>query len=232
MTSSDSAASTADASTEARTVRRWHAPDMSGLSRSPQSGGMSMPLTAERIGEIEAQAHEEGFRRGLEEGQAAGRLLMREAAQRLDDLVTSIDPLAGVLDEPLLEQIGELVVAIARQFVRRELSREPGEIVRVVREAMAALPMSEARVHIHLHPEDVRLVRDALPAETLERTIRLHDDLTLSRGGARVETDVSLVDASVDTRLGAIASRLLGDERLGGQESAHAMSGDDDHAGE
>ncbi len=231
MTSSDSQTMTGAASAQGATVRRWLAPDMSGMSRASQSGPPAMPLTAERIGEIEAQAHEEGYRRGLEEGRAAGQLQMQEAAQRLEALLASLDPLADVLDEPMMEQLGELVMAVSRQFVRRELSREPGEIVRVVREAMAALPMSEARVHIHLHPEDVRLVREALPAETLERTIRLHDDLTLSRGGTRVETDVSLVDASVETRMAAIASRLLGDERLSGHDHLQARPGADDHAG-
>lgn len=232
MTSSESQTMTGAAPAQGTTVRRWHAPDMSGMSAGSQPGVLSMPLTAERIGDIEAQAHEEGYRRGLEEGRAAGRLQMNDAAQRLEDLLESIDPLAGVLDEPLLEQLGELVLVIARQFVRRELSREPGEIVRVVREAMAALPMSEVRVHIHLHPEDVRLVREALPAETLERTIRLHDDLTLSRGGTRVETDVSLVDASVETRMTAIAARLLGDERVDGPEYVHGAQRDDDHGGD
>jgi flagellar assembly protein FliH len=118
-----------------------------------------------------------------------------------------------VLDAPVLEQLADLVVIITRQFVRRELSRAPGEIVRVVREGLAALPVSGMRIRVHLHPEDVRLVAEALPPESLERSLVLVEDLTVSRGGARLETEVSQIDASVESRLAAIAAEIFGDER-------------------
>ena len=143
---------------------------------------------------------------------------MLTAATRLKRLFDSLDPLSDVLDQAMLEQLAELVLVVTRQFVRRELAREPGEIVRVVREGLAALPVSGAVVHVHLHPDDVALVREALPSEHLENGLKLHDDLTVRRGGAKLETDVSHVDATVETRLAAIAAEVFGDERRAASE--------------
>lgn len=204
----------ATSTSEAADIRRWQAPEV-GVS-APASGAPT--LTAEQLEAIEAQAREAGYARGLAEGREAGRAEMLTAAKRLKRLLDSLDPLSGVLDQALLEQLAELVLVVTRQFVRRELAREPGEIVRVVREGLAALPVSGAVVHVHLHPDDVALVREALPSEYLENGLRLHDDLTVQRGGARLETDVSHVDATVESRLAAIAAEVFGDERRAASE--------------
>ncbi len=201
----------ATSTSEATAIRRWQAPEVGAGVPAPGAP----TLTAEQLEAIEAQAREAGYARGLEEGREAGRAEMQAAAARLSELFQSIDPLSGVLDATLAAQLAELVLAISRQFVRRELAREPGEIVRVVREGLAALPVSTAVVHLHLHPEDVVLVREAMPADHLEAALQLHEDLTVTRGGARLETEVSRLDATVEARLAAIATEVFGDERRG-----------------
>jgi len=187
-------------------VRVWQAPQHVG-------GRSSGPLTAERLAAIESQAHAEGLARGLAEGRRQGERQVADQARRLEQLVASLAPATALVDEHFLHQVGELVLAIARQFVRRELSREPGEIVRVVREALAALPSADAAIRISLHPEDAALVNEHLKPEAVAHSIRIVEDLAMSPGGARVETDVSVVDASVEARFGAIAAAIFGDER-------------------
>lgn len=187
-------------------VRVWEAP-------RHHSGTSSGPLTAQRLAAIEEQAHAEGLERGLIEGRRRGEREMAEQARRLEALITAIAPATALVDETFLKQTGELVLAIARQFVRRELSRSPGEVVRVVREALAALPVAEATIRISLHPEDAVLVREQLQPESFAHAIRIIEDLGMSRGGARVETEVSVVDATVEARFGAIAASVFGDER-------------------
>jgi flagellar assembly protein FliH len=200
-------------------VRVWQAPQHSG-------GRPTGPLTAERLAAIEEQAYAEGLERGLAEGWRRGEHEVLEKARRLEQLVASIAPTTALVDETFLNQVGELVVAIAKQFVRRELAREPGEIVRVVRESIAALPVADSTIRISLHPEDAALVNEQLKPESVARSIRIVEDLTMTRGGARVETDVSVVDASVETRFGAIAARIFGDEReqAAAGESANGQS--------
>jgi flagellar assembly protein FliH len=187
-------------------VRVWQAPQHLG-------GRTSGPLTAERLAAIEEQAHAEGLERGIAEGRRLGEREVAEHARRLEQLLGVIAPATALVDEEFMHQAAELVLAIARQFVRRELSREPGEIVRVVREALAALPVAAATIRISLHPEDAALVNEHLRPESLVHSIRIVEDLAMSRGGARVETDASVVDASIEARFGAIAAGIFGDER-------------------
>jgi flagellar assembly protein FliH len=187
-------------------VRVWQAPQHSG-------GRSTGPLTAERLAAIEEQAYAEGLERGLADGRRRGEHQVLEQARRLEQLLASIAPATALVDETFLSQVGELVLAIAKQLVRRELAHAPGEIVRVVREALAALPVADATIRISLHPEDAALVNEQLKPESVAHSIRIVEDLTMTRGGARVETDVSVVDASVETRFGAIAAGILGDER-------------------
>nr|MBO2514713.1 flagellar assembly protein FliH [Gammaproteobacteria bacterium] len=200
-------------------IKRWQAPPV-GVASESKSEPAPRPeplLTAEKLAAIEEQARAEGYKAGFDEGRQAGfeagREEMRAAAARLEAIVDALTPQLRVLDEALLLELATLVLAVARQFVRRELKSQHGEVVRVVREALRALPSADSCVRVHLHPDDVALVRDALVPEALERPLKLVEDVTMTRGGARLETDSSVVDASVETRMGAIAARILGGER-------------------
>lgn len=197
-------------------ARPWRAPDVA----QPDGGA----LTAARLAEIEKQARDDGYRRGLEEGRRAGEEEMRRHAAQLGRLLEAMRPEAGILDDHLLEQLGELVIVITRQLVRRELRHQPGEIVRVVREALAVLPVSDATIRVFLHPDDAGLVRRALQVDVMERHVKVLDDVTQSPGGTRVETDVSAVDASVEQRLSAIAAHVFGDERAPTADAAQSES--------
>lgn len=199
-------------------IRRWQAPPVGAAREKPDAEPRAEPLlTAEGLAAIEEQARAEGYKAGFDEGRRAGleagRDEMRSAAARLGAVADALTPQLRVLDEALLAEIASLVLAVARQFVRRELRSQPGEVVRVVREALHALPGAESLVRVHLNPDDVALVRDALVPDALERPLKLVEDVTITRGGARLETDSSVVDASVEARMGAIAARLLGGER-------------------
>src|SRR5690606_19784758 len=199
-------------------IRRWQAPPVGAAEEKPEEAPRPEPLlTVERLAEIEEQARAEGYKAGFNEGRRAGleagREEMRNAAARLNAVADALTPQLRVLDEALLGALASLVLAVVRQFVRRELQSRPGEVVRVVREALHALPCAESSVRVHLNPDDIALVRDALAPDALERPIKLVEDVTMARGGARLESDSSVVDASVEARMGAIAARILGGER-------------------
>jgi flagellar assembly protein FliH len=199
-------------------VRRWLAPSVDG--GSSQSRGQGSLMTAERLAEIEAQARAEGLAQGIEDGRKQGIAQREKEAQKLKALMNKLSPQIQVLDDQLIDQLAETVMAIARQFIRRELHHQPGEVVRVVRECLAALPSAATNVALHLHPDDAALVRDAMHLESMEQPWRLVEDATLARGGCRLETDTSTVDASVQTRLSGIAARMFGDERGRGLATA------------
>jgi flagellar assembly protein FliH len=192
-------------------VQRWHAPAVSA-GGGGQSGS-EPALSAERLAEIEADARAAGYRRGYEEGERKGLAQRAAEAARLHAVLEALAPQTVLLDERLADEIAAVVRVAIRQFVRRELTLQSGEVVRVIREALDALPSVSGGVTVALHPEDAALVREVLHADVQEQPWRIVEDLALARGGARLETETSAVDASVETRLGALVARLLGDAR-------------------
>jgi flagellar assembly protein FliH len=178
---------------------------MGGSASSAPARGVGV-VTAKQIEEIHRQAYEEGFAQGKQEA-------IEQARAEIGALTRALSTPLNELDEVCLEEIVQLVKAVARGLVRRELRNDPGEIVAVVREAMAALPSSSRHISLHLHPEDARIVRETLAAGDGDRHWKIVEDPTHARGGCRVQTDVSSVDAGLETRLNAIVARLLGGHR-------------------
>ncbi|MBS0614131.1 MAG: flagellar assembly protein FliH [Proteobacteria bacterium] len=188
-------------------ARPWVAPDMSAgatPARPPTVGGLA---------DLQAEAYREAFEQGLEEGRAAGREEVRQQVERIAGLFYDLARPFEQLDAEVERELLTLAMALARQIVRRELKAEPTQIIGIIREAIAALPVAAREVRVHLHPEDAAVVRQHLAPTERERAWTMVEDPVMSRGGCQVTTDASRVDARLETRLGAILSELLGTER-------------------
>ncbi|MBL1140480.1 MAG: flagellar assembly protein FliH [Proteobacteria bacterium] len=196
----------------------WHEPLVQGKIASDSD---IRPPTANQMQNLHKDAYDEGFNMGRKEGRTKGYKEGHEQAiaesselfQKLESIINVLAEPVTQLDEEMENSIVQLTLSIARQLVRREIKIEPGEIVAVVREAVRALPISARNPTIYLHPEDIQLVRNAFSLGNDEKSYRLEEDLLLTRGDCRVETESSYIDASVEARLSAIAANMLGDER-------------------
>jgi len=203
----------------ASSVERFTPPSIEGPIAGEQQFTLESMPTAEELEALHRQAYDEGYQQGMTEGHAAGLARgdaeIRAAVAGLENIVRQLaEPLEHV-DEAVIDAVGDLAVLIARHLVRRELKTNPGEIVGVVRETMRHLPIAPRAARIRLHPEDVELVQHAFALGDDTKSWRLEPDPLLTRGGCVVETDTSRIDASVESRLAAIASRMLGGEREG-----------------
>ncbi len=182
-----------------------------------EEGDRGRMPTAREVAALHEQAYQEGFASGREDGYAEGQraaaadIAARSAA--LDGIVRDLAQPLATLDEELVESVAELALLIARHLVRRELRAAPGEVVGVVRETLRHLPVAGRATTVRLNPEDVEIVRGALSLGEEIGTWRLEPDPLIARGGCIVETESSRIDASVESRLAAIASRMFGGER-------------------
>lgn len=205
----------------ARDVERFTPPLVQGPIAGEQNFTIEAVPTAEELEALQRQAYEEAFQQGLAEGRERGYAEawqrgegeVRDALARLESIVLQLaEPLEAV-DDAVVEAVGDLAVLIARHLVRRELKTNPGEVVGVVRETMRHMPIAPRAARIRLHPDDVELVQNAFALRDDTKSWRLEADPLVTRGGCVVETDSSRIDASVESRLAAIASRMLGGER-------------------
>lgn len=191
----------------------WELPQINGpvLARNRR--------TADLQG-IEREAWDKGHAQGREAGIAAVRSEAQAASQELDRRVQNLGAILDFMSKPIAaldhevqRQLASLAGAIARQIVRRELKTHPDEIVAVIRETVALLPMTAREVRVHLNPEDAKLVRSRLAEASGDRAWSIAEDPIISRGGCRVSSESSTIDAQLEQRLGAAIAAALGDTR-------------------
>jgi flagellar assembly protein FliH len=75
------------------------------------------------------------------------------------------------------------------------------------------LPVSSRNVRLLLHPEDAELIREVYSLGGAEVGWQLIEDPVINRGGCRVVTDTSQVDASLESRLASLIAPLLAGAR-------------------
>jgi flagellar assembly protein FliH len=195
---------------------RWELPAMSEKRKAVEDVAIEevAPVTAEQIEQIQQQARKEGFEQGRRDGLQAARKEVDTTLQRLEQIMQALaEPLQAV-DEQVESELTQLAIAIARQIIRRELQSDPGQVIGVVRDALSALPSAARNVRIHLNPQDALLVREKLvPADDAEMPWKVIDDIALTRGGCRIESATSRIDASVEKRLNSVITELMGGTR-------------------
>ena len=136
-----------------------------------------------------------------------------EHIRYLQSLMTTLAMPLLDLDKQVVDELVDLSMAVARQMIRRELKISPGEIVAVVKEALSLLPVTAGDVRLELHPEDASLVRSALLSADGDPPWEIVEDPLLSRGGCRVSTNTSRIDATVENRINAAIAAVMGGER-------------------
>lgn len=195
-------------------VEKWRAPvmqaDPSQVLRYRDEQDPGMP-TAGDIDAWRQQAEEEGFQQGLARAQEETARLQ----QRLLALIEFFEHPLRSLNEEIEQQLTQLAVILAQQLVRRELKVEPGEIVGLIRDCVHLLPGNTRNISIVLHPEDARLVREALSIGQGDDEIswQLIEDPIITRGGCEIQAPPSTINATLENRLSALAASVLGGER-------------------
>lgn len=187
---------------------RWELPLVSG------------PLSASTVNELESiqkQAYKEGFELGQKEGFEQTKHKMESNAAALQSIIDVLSEPLKEMDDDVVNQLAQLSMTVAKQVVRRELHTEEGEIVGVVREAMSALPASTRKITLNIHPDDAELIRSSFSlgndSDADELRWRVIEDPMITRGGCKISSEYSAIDATVEGRLNRIISTLLGDER-------------------
>ncbi len=199
---------------EKKEAEKWRAPvmetDPSRVVRYREEHEASIP-TARDIDQWRVLAEEEGFKQGKRRAQQQ----VQESQQRLLQLIEFLEHPLQALNEDIEHQLTQLAVTLAQQLVRRELKLEPGEIIGLIRDSVQLLPGNTRNISIMLHPEDAKLVRNALSMESgnEEHSWKLLEDPMITRGGCKVSSPPSSINATLESRLSALAASVLGGER-------------------
>lgn len=159
------------------------------------------------------QGQQQGFETGHKKGYEESQHLLQKQVSELNSLLEALAEPFKKLDDEVENELVKLVIAIARQIIRREIKLDPGQIIAVIREAVNVLPLASQKIILNLHPDDAELVRSVLKLDENPPPWRLQDNPLITRGGCTLETEVSAVDATLEKRMSAVIATMLGDER-------------------
>jgi flagellar assembly protein FliH len=208
---------------EGEAFDRWELPDVDAprAAPPPKSGGVEVSeleaLQKAAYDEGFAQGRKDGLAQGQKEGRvegfAAGEQDAQARAQRMRRILDALAEPVRELDDAVEQALVRLSLGVARQIIRRELSLQPGEVLAVIKEAVALLPLSARDVSVRLHPDDARFIRETLDVGDDAAAWTMVEDPAISRGGCRVVTSTAQIDATLEHRLAQLASSLLGGVR-------------------
>lgn len=203
------------------------------LPEHPESEEVALedvkPLTLEELEAIRQDAYNEGFATGEKDGFHAGQLKAKQEADvALAAKIASLEQLMTQLFNPIAEQDQQLEAAMVtllgqmvRQVIQRELVSDSSQIRQVLSDALKLLPMGAGNIRIHVNPQDFELIKTL--RERHEESWRILEDASLLPGGCRVETELSRIDATVETRLNQALQQLFEQQR---EQAAHPQSAD------
>jgi len=208
-------------------IARWDLPAVEGpLAHRKGVGVNVMHLEA-----VERDAWEQGLAAGHLEGVKRGEAELAKRVNEMNARCVALEAIIGTLAKPLeqldtqMEQeLTRLTLMIAKHLVRRELRLDPSQVIGIIRHTVGLLPLASRDVRIHLHPEDAAIVREKLAQPAGEREWILVEDPLLARGGCRITTAVSNIDARLESRVADAMNTLLGED---GSARVRAEDADD-----
>ena len=194
----------------------WVAPDFSSESgdnsKIKLGSGRHLP-TADELQKIYKSSDDEGFSKGYSEGLSSAEKKINDKISLLTNLINILnDPLIQVSDN-VLDYIKQMSLVIAGQIVRRELSIDPNNIISTIQKSIELLNDVSGIITLYINPEDVHIIEDIMSIKG-STNIKILDDPTITRGGCRVITEVSTIDATIEKQLRNIASEMIGGSRV------------------
>ncbi len=157
------------------------------------------------------EGKERGEEQGLQEGRTAGQqqkqVEIDESLKRLQSVMEQLLEPIRQHDEEIEESLLNLVLAISRAVVKRELLLDSRQIKTVLLDALALLPPSAANVKVRINPADFDHIAGVAESVATSAQVITSDDIL--PGGCKVETLHSLIDFTIEKRFQKTIQQML-----------------------
>jgi len=178
----------------------------------PEAAVPAGPSVDELVNEARQSGYQDGYRNGLAALESYKQTQAAQMAVYMNDqvgtLAADFHRRIDGLEQQLAGRIAGVALELARQVVRTEIHQHPEVVMEVAEQAMSALLTSARQVMLRMHPEDFAMAQGHL-SETLEaRGARLVPDTSITRGGCLIESDIAVVDATVEARWARAAAAM------------------------
>ena len=167
---------------------------------------------AEAVKQARQSGYQDGYRDGLVALEGFKQSFAHQATLQVGQLVKSIGSQLDAMQQEMAEALAATALSLARQIVRSELAARPESVAAVAQEALETLMLSARHITLRVHPDDQPLVAEGAGEILAARGARLVGDAEIARGGCIVESNIGLVDASIETRWRRAAASIGRDD--------------------
>jgi flagellar assembly protein FliH len=178
------------------------------VSNEVNKPGNSKSPTKAQADALYRQAKEEGYAAGFQSGREAGHqegkqyanVELKAETERIYQLLSELNQALLHMDEQIAQDLLSLALDLSKEMLTQALEIKPELILPIVQEAIRQLPNALEHPHLYLHPDDAVLVREKLAEQLSHADWEIHEDDKIEKGGCRIDTNGSELDASMSTR--------------------------------
>jgi flagellar assembly protein FliH len=202
-----------------RIIRREQLGAVRKVDLGNVAAGASAAGVGRDTGEAAARAEiervrEQAYRDGVAAGHKEARALVEQQRADLEALIAGVNELMQNFEQTLANDVLSIGLELTKLIVRQSLRINPEIVLPVVREAIANLPGIAEQTVIALHPADAELFRKLSEGEPALAALpwKVVEDAQIERGGCRLETPSTEIDATLETRWRRVIASLGRDD--------------------
>lgn len=161
-----------------------------------------------KLAEIQQQAQKEGYEKGLEEGKARAYAdfskSLEEKAISFEKVLQELSTIRESLAAAHEAQLIQLVFKIAKNMALHEISIQPELILELIKDVIKDF-QNEDKLQLLVSPDDSEFIETNLKEIAkkfdADARIKVEADTKVQKGGCRITANMSVVDATIETRL-------------------------------
>lgn len=169
--------------------------------------------------EVQEQAYEEAYKRGLEEGKAKAYAEEKERVEaelvQIRNIIGEIKHLKTDIMKDNEKHIVNLCLYLAKRLLMKEVNESDEYIKSIIKRALE-MAQSEEEVTIRMSSADYQWVsehKESIFKEMyLDESTKMEEDPNMSRGGVIIETNHGVIDATLEQRVDKLESLLKGEK--------------------
>lgn len=167
---------------------------------------------------LEKEAYEKGFAQGEEAGRELGAQRFDSAIKSFTEALKDLRTLQEEWYQESEPQLMELVLAIARTVIQREVEADKSIVLNIIQSALRAVTDRE-RITMKVHPSDLEFARQHKKEmiEEIEGVEKLifEADEGIVRGSAEIESSQGIVDCGIEKHMQEVEKALRTKAREG-----------------
>lgn len=161
--------------------------------------------------------YQDGYRDGLVALDGFKQSFAAQTTAQVGAVLSSLGSELDALQQDMARSLAVAATHLARQIVRAELAGNPELVAVVAQEAVDTLLLSARHITLRVHPDDHAHVAQGAAEVLAARGARLLCDPSMTRGGVLVESDIGVIDATLEARWRRAAASLGCDEGWAGE---------------